>query len=328
MPGAGGSRRGRQARMPEGFLPFQHPRLVTSPPVGPGWIHEIKYDGFRMQANVGDPVHLFTRNGHDWTARLPELAADLRTLPPCVLDGELCALDAQGRPDFSGLQAAISRRRTVDLVLFVFDILWGKGEDQRDYPLSHRKAVLEEVLGVSFSERLRDVAPLPGGGPALLASAGRLGLEGIVSKKLDSVYAGNRQATWAKAKVRPLLPVVVGGFIQAPFKPFGGLLVGVYEADKLRYAGSVRTGFGGRDRGMLARLRTLEAAQSPFAGGPRSSAAVHWVRPELVANVEIAEWTAGGKLRQASFKGLQEDLPARQVVRETPRGSEPDLEAL
>lgn len=318
MPIGGGNQRGRSARMPEGFQPLQHPRLVTSPPAGPGWIHEIKYDGFRLQANVGDPVRLFTRNGHDWTTRFPELAADLRTLPPCILDCELCALDAEGRPDFSKLQAAVSSRRTADLVLFVFDILWGKGEDQRGYPLLHRKAVLEEVLGVSFSERLREVRPLPGSGPALLASAGRLGLEGIVSKLENGRYAEGRQETWLKAKARPRIAVVIGAYLQAPLKPFGGVLVGVQEAGCLRYVGSVRTGFSNRDLALVAKLRLLEVAKSAFVGGPKPSVAVHWVRPELVASVEIAEWTASGKLRQASFKGLREDLSPAEVVRERP----------
>lgn len=323
MSKAGAGRRDTAERMPEGFQPFQHPRLVTSPPAGPGWIHEIKFDGYRLQANVGAPVHLFTRNGHDWTHRLPELAADLRTLPPCILDCELCALDAQGRPDFSKLQAALAKGRTADLVLFVFDILWGKGGDQRQQPLAHRKAVLQEVLGVSFSERLREVDALPGGGSALLASAGRLGLEGVVSKAQDSRYAGGRQGGWLKSKCRPKIDVVVGGFLEAPLKPFGGLLVGVYEASGLHYVGSVRSGFGARDREMLARLRALEVDRSPFVGGGdrggRRSSAEHWVRPELVAMIEIAEWTAGGKLRQASFKGFREDLSPLEVRRERPR---------
>ncbi|CAN7311696.1 non-homologous end-joining DNA ligase [Phenylobacterium sp. LjRoot164] len=303
--------------MPRVFLPFQHPKLVATPPAGEKWSHEIKFDGYRVQLHVhGGTPTIFTRNGHDWTAKFPELAADLGELPDCILDGELCALDGEGRPNFSKLRASISPGRTKSLVVFLFDIIWGRGEDMRSYPLSTRRYVLEEVLGVSESTRLREVSSLPTGGPAILASACKMGLEGIVSKRLDAPYGAGRSDTWVKAKCRPSQEVVIGGWKQEPGRAFKGLLVGVYDRGRLTYAGSIKTGFSA-DTGMLKRLRALETEASPFAAGaPRKTSEIHWVRPELVAAAEIAEWTDSGKLRQASFKGLREDKAPEEVVRE------------
>lgn len=200
-----------QANQPEVFQPVQHPRLVGRPPAGPGWEHEIKFDGYRMQMHVraGKPT-IYTRNGHDWTARFPEIAADLATLPDCILDGELCAIDSNGQPDFSRLRASISPGRTADLVVFVFDVLWGNGEDLRPYALEARRAVLGELLRAVESWRLRGVESFRQPGPALLASACRMGLEGLVSKRLDGRYSAGRGDGWVKAKCRPSQEVVIG----------------------------------------------------------------------------------------------------------------------
>ncbi len=308
-----------QPDMPATFQAFQHPRLVTRPPEGAGWIHQIKFDGYRMQANVGDRVRIFTRNGYDWTDKLPALAKDLAELPECILDGELCAVDESGQPSFSGLRKSLNRRDSGRLVFFVFDLLWGKGEDMRPYPLSARQHVLEEILGVSHSERLRDVESFDLPGASLFRSACQMGLEGIVSKRLDAPYRGERGAGWVKSKCRPSQEVVIGGWKQEPMRPFKGLLVGVYDRGKFTYAGSIKTGFSGSGD-LLKRLQALETDRSPFEAGepPRKTREVHWVRPELVAAAEIAEWTSSGKLRQASFKGLREDKRPEEVVRERP----------
>lgn len=307
-------------RQPTVFLPLQHPRLVSKPPDGAKWVHEIKFDGYRLQMHVlGGAATIFTRNGNDWTAKFPELAHDLAELPDCILDGELCALNSDGQPDFSRLRASISPGKTGGLVVFVFDILWGKGEDTRPYSWKGRQHVLEEVLGVSQSERIRDVEHFDLHGPSLLASACKMGLEGIVSKRVDAAYGAGRGDNWVKAKCRPSQEVVIGGWKQEPHRAFKGLLVGVYDKGKLSYAGSIQAGFGA-DKGLLSRLQALETDTSPFTGGeaPKKTAEIHWVRPELVAAAEIAEWTASGKLRQASFKGLREDKRPEEVVRERP----------
>jgi bifunctional non-homologous end joining protein LigD len=312
------------------FLEFQHARLVTEPPIGRAWLHEIKFDGYRMQLRIErGEAQLFTRRGHDWTHQLPELAEDAAELGfEGVLDGELCRLDARGQPTFSGLRAAIGRRATAPLVFFAFDVLWRGDTDLRSFQLKDRKAILAEALADAPSARLRAVEPLPaelapgsgnfGGGPALLAAACRLGLEGIVSKRRDSRYQAGRGETWVKPKCRLAQEFVIGGWTQEPGRHFKGLLVGVHEAGALRYVGSLERGFA-RTPGLLKRLQALAAPTSPFGrAGPSRTAEIHWVRPELVAQAEFQEWTASGMIRHASFVGLREDKEAAEVVRERP----------
>lgn len=308
-----------------GFLPFQHPRLVAEPPSGPAWLHEIKFDGYRVQIHVeaGRPT-IFTRNGHDWTARLPELSADAATLPDCILDAELCAIGPDGQPNFGALRASLSPGRTADLVLFVFDILWRGQDDLRRFALKDRKSILEGQMATPPSVRWRAVDAFPAGGAVLLQSACRLGLEGIVSKRRDAPYTAGRGDAWAKAKCRPGQEFVIGGWVQERLRAFKAILVGYYEGERLIYAGTVKTGFRSAPD-LLPRLEALETDASPFSGGdpPRKTREIRWAGPELVAVVEFAEWTAAGKLRQASLKGLREDKDPREVRREVPAGEAP-----
>lgn len=309
-----------QPSMPRVWLPFQQPRLVEVPPSGADWVHEIKFDGYRLQAHVhAGAVTLFTRNGHDWTAKFPDLAGDLAGFDDSILDGELCALDARGQPEFSELVASIASGRTGGLVMFVFDILWGQGEDLRPYTWLRRQAALEAVLALNASRRIRKVESFAQDGRTVLHSVAGLGLEGVVSKQVNSRYLAGKGLTWCKTKLRASAELVVGGWKQEPHRPFKGLLVGVYEEGRLRYAGSIQTGFSGSSD-LRARLGALESDRSPFTAGepPRKTSEIHWVRPELVVAAEIAEWTAKGKLRQASFKGLREDKRPEEVVRERP----------
>ncbi|HEX2559219.1 non-homologous end-joining DNA ligase [Phenylobacterium sp.] len=302
--------------MPD-FVEFQHPRLVSTPPNGAEWLHEIKFDGYRLQVQVrGGAPKILTRNGHDWTAKFPELARDISGLPDCVLDGELCALDEDGYSNFSNLRASITPGKTGGLVLFTFDLLWRGGEDLRPFALAARKAALRDLLAEAATPRLRWVDHFDQGGPALLQSACRLRLEGVVSKRKDAPYRAGRGETWLKSKCRPGQEVVIGGWVQERLGRFKALLVGVYEHGELRYVGSVKTGFKG-SADLLRQMESLRAERSPFARGDPPWQHVNWTRPELVANLDIAEWTTGGQLRQASFKGLREDKDPREVVRES-----------
>ncbi len=315
----------RVAEPPSGFLPLQHPRMIAAPPSGDGWRHEVKLDGYRMQLQVTpEAVTWYSRNGNDWTSRLPDLAHEAHALGPGVFDGELCVVDAEGSPDFSALRSVMGSRQAGDiwgeLSFFIFDMLFDGGEDLRGRPFSERRHRLEHAVTDELVQ-LRLALALPGGGQPLLTAACRLGLEGIVSKRLDAFYEareGRRADSWVKAKCRPSQEVVVGGWEMNGSK-FRSLLAGVYDGDTLQFVGTIGTGFSAAVvSDLLPRLRAVEADKSAFTGGspPRGSSSIHWTRPVLVAAAEIAEWTTAGRLRQASFKGLREDKPVRSVVRE------------
>ena len=203
------SRRQYVAQPLPGFVEFQHPKLVTEPPVGAQWLHEVKLDGYRLQVHVeaGRPT-VFTRRGHDWTDKLPELAEDAATLPDCILDGELCFLDPRGQPTFSGLRAAIGRRQTAPLVFFAFDALWRGQDDLRTFALEDRKEILAHLLDDLAAPRIRYVEPLPFDGQALMTAACRMGLEGIVSKRRDMRYRSGRSKGWLKIK-NPKCPAML-----------------------------------------------------------------------------------------------------------------------
>lgn len=312
--------------MPADFLPLSHPTLVPKPPEGAGWIHEIKYDGWRMQLNVaGGRATWFTRNGHDWTRKLGVQSVFAGELPDCILDGEVCALDDEGTPSFSALQSAMAADRTDELAFFAFDILFRGERDLRPYALETRKASLAKVLaagGEAIEGHIRFVDHFPDA-PArqLHRAACEMRLEGIVSKRLNENYKTGRNTAWLKAKCRPGQELVVGGWKTAPGGHFKGLLTGVYEGGELVYAGSVKSGFGEREvRSLMPRLKALQRAGSPFAGRAQPTASggdrLHFVDPLLVAQADIAEWTASRKVRQASYKGLREDKEPEEVRRE------------
>ena len=302
-----------------GFIPFQLVTLVSSPPPGERWGHEIKFDGYRLQIRVeGGRVTIWTRNGLNWTDKFPELVAVAQRLPNCILDGELCVVDAEGRPDFSALRAALGPGRTDPLVYFAFDMLFEGTDDLRPYALPTRKVRLQAALAAAdASGKLAYVEMFTGDAAALFRQACRHRLEGIVSKRLDVGYRSGRTGLWVKSKCRPGQEVVIGGWRTEHGTRFRSLMAGVYEPDgRLRYAGTINTGYSAAVVADLEpRLRALEVAASPYSAGepPRKTRDVHWVRPELVAQVEFAEWTAAGKLRQASFKGLREDRLPHEV---------------
>jgi bifunctional non-homologous end joining protein LigD len=306
---------------------------VDRAPEGEGWVHEVKYDGYRIGCSVaGGRATLWSRRGKDWTAQFPGVAAAAAALPvaTALLDGEVAALLPDGRTSFQALQNAFSAGARPVLAYFVFDLLHLDGEDLARRPLLERKAALERLLGQGRGV-LRFTPHVEGGGGAVFREACRLGLEGIVSKRAEERYRPGRNASWVKTKCVLRQELVVGGFTEpagAARDGIGALLVGYHARGALRFAGKVGTGFtNALARALRARLDRLRTPECPFDPQPvgwlgRNAA---WVRPELVCEVAFTEWTGDGSLRHPSFQGLREDKRPAEVVREEPTEPPPGL---
>jgi bifunctional non-homologous end joining protein LigD len=312
----------RKAGLPDAFAP-QLATLADAAPDGEGWLHEIKFDGYRLLARIEQGrTRLFTRNGHDWTARFREQAQRLDSLPvrQALLDGELVAMSNDGASDFGRLQEAISGKETDKLVFQVFDLIHLDGHDLTGARLIDRKQLLQQLMqaaGYSANDRIRYSDHIRGQGPGFMEQACALGLEGVVSKRMDAPYRSGRGRGWLKIKCTLHDEFVVAGYTppSGARSGFGALLLAIHDDDRLVYAGRVGTGFSQRQLTELhALLRKLEISRSPLAEMPADSGDARWVRPEVVVEVEYAERTREGRLRAPTFRGVREDRDATEIV--------------
>ncbi len=319
------------------FIAPMKATLLAEPPMRGPWLYELKFDGYRAQAlKSGDEVRLMSSNAKDFTDRFEEIANAVRELSAssAIFDGEIVALDEQGRSRFQLLQALETGTERPTLAFYIFDLLHLDGTDLREKPLRERREILRKLLGRT-GVPIRYSAEIRGDPKKLLAEVRKRGLEGIIGKEADSMYeAGRRSRSWIKLKCVSEQEMVIGGYTppEGTRKHFGALLVGYYERELLRFAGKVGTGF---DAALLkslhGKMSALSRTSCPFANlpekqqgrwsqniTPREMKQCHWVKPTLVCQVRFTEWTRDGKLRHPVFLGLREDKDAREVVRERP----------
>ena len=322
--------RAPRTRVPPAFVQPMAAHIVDKLPEGREWLYEVKFDGYRaLLIKAGARLQVRSRNEKDLTASYPTVAAAGRRLhaDQAVVDGEIVAVDATGRPSFQALQHRRAHP-THAIVFYAFDLLHLDGVDLTSTPLEERRAKLPAVLngsGVLFSSEL------PGTAPDVVKAVISLGLEGIIAKRRTSRYLpGERNADWVKLKLDRQQEFVVGGYRPGPHG-IDALLVGYYEGRELRFAGKVRAGFTPHLRREVgARLRPLESSRCPFVDLPSSKTShwgggvtaeqmteMRWLTPALVAQIRFVEWTADGHLRHAAFLGVRDDKPARRVRRET-----------
>ena len=308
---------------------FVEPCLATlqdKPPAGDAWLHEVKFDGYRLQARISaGKVKLLTRTGLDWTERFGERIVEALAALPCetaLIDGEVVALGESGISSFSALQAALSEGKTANLVFYAFDLLHLDGENLQAEPLLARKERLEELLRAAGADSpLRYSEHFIEPGQTMLRHACRMGLEGVVSKRAEAPYRSGRGRDWIKSKCTQRQEFVIAGYVpsKASRNQLGSLVLGYHEDDELKPAGRVGTGFTRSSVAALKKkLDAIAAKASPFRGDAARERGIVWVRPELVAEIAFGSWTASKTLRHSAFLGLREDKPAEEVVEEKP----------
>ncbi len=312
-----------KAALPEALSPQLATLVQQMPADGQDWVYEIKFDGYRLLTRIdGRSIRCFTRNGHDWSAKLPALLATLATagLRSCWLDGEIVVQGSGGVPDFGALQNAFDSGGTADIVYYVFDLPFYAGHDLRPLPLLERRQILRELISNAGLDALRFSEAFAASAPNLLESARQLGLEGVIGKRVDASYRAGRSPAWIKLKTQLRQEFVIGGYTapRGTRTGLGALMLGFYDNDgKLRYAGNVGTGFDQVTLGRLqTRLARLTVSRPAFADLP-ASVRGHWVKPALVTEVAFAQWTRTARIRHAVFQGLRSDKDASQVRRES-----------
>lgn len=300
--------------------------LRPEPPDGDAWLHEIKFDGYRLLAHLEQgQLRLMTRNGHDWTHRFPSLASALQRLPAksALVDGEIVVFESDGSTSFRKLQDRVGGRGdTVNesgLVYQVFDLLYLDGYDLRRTPLKDRKGALKTVLDARphvANEPVRYSDHIQGHGPAFLHEVSEMGLEGVISKRANGPYRSGRDASWIKTKCIQQDEFVVGGYMppSGSRTGFGSLLLGAFGERGLEYQGRVGAGFSSRQLHWFERqFQRTHTEESPFVDTVPDSKGARWVQPELVVDVAFAQRSSRGVLRQPVFRGLREDKVADEV---------------
>jgi bifunctional non-homologous end joining protein LigD len=316
----------RKARLPDQIKP-ELATLVEKAPGGQ-WSYEVKFDGYRIMARIDhDEVKLFTRNGHDWTHKLPDQAKALAALglESAWLDGEMVVTDEQGVPDFQALQNAFEAGRSGNILYYLFDLPYLNGVDLREVPVEERRAALSTVLKTSKDPLLRFSDAFGEDPEALLNSACQMQMEGLIGKRLGSPYVSRRSSDWVKLKCKHRQEFVIVGFTdpKGSRSAFGALLLGLHDRDsgELRYAGKVGTGFTEATLNSIhQQLKPLQTKKAAVVNPPSGAEfkAVHWLKPSLLAEVAFAEMTKDGSVRHAVFHGLRDDKPAKDITEERP----------
>lgn len=322
LPGA------RKAAMPS-FIAPQLATLVDKPPTGKEWLHELKFDGYRMLCHLNrGKVTFWSRNGKDWTERFPNVTKAVKGLglSSAILDGEIVAVDKAGRTSFQKLQQAFGKTGDAGLAFHLFDVLYVEGFLVTKVPLIDRKELLAKLLKSEAKKSpLRYSDHVEGNGPAFFKQACEFGIEGVVSKLANSLYESTRSRSWLKVKCLRRQEFVIAGYTISDkgFPGFGSLILGVYDKGKLVYAGRAGTGFSIQQRvAIQKKLDQIAQSSSPFAVKPKDPGLKRavWAKPKLVGEVAFTEWTDEGSIRHPSFQGLREDKKATEVIREEPAG--------